>query len=285
MAVWLTALQIVFNWLNARQDYALYRKWAKLSGEMPGKQNSRVPGISRAENEKFWQSEDQFTYRCSRAIYFSLFGFSFVYSAMLFMTDSQTDLCTYLLLQAINIAHFTFLVFKFLPSIYLTSLFFLNLMRFFVKRFRFIARKIKRLNAKIEPVPNRKLTRLLYDHNRVHLDLIEMNRFFRCFVGFSFLCLCAVGTMVSFILINEKIDWKGRALIFTGTFVLYIMTILIPFQFASFVTTEVTLDFELFDSELIKIDLNNLVLLSRSIELEASSRRSPLSDRSVSRTD
>ena len=244
IVLWVTGLYIVFNHSNVQQHYRLYEKWAKLSGEMPEKSelDKRVPGILREASEQFWRLEDQFNYRCSRAIYIFLFAFNFVFSAMLFVVDLQIDLCTYLLFQTINIAHYTFFYLTFAPSLCLTGLFLLNLTRFFVKRFRYITRKVERLNAKTEPISNRKLARLLYDHNRIHLDLIEMNRFFRPLVGTNFVCICAVGLLVAFLLISGSIDWKVKLCMFTSTLAVYVTTIAIPFKFANFVTTAVIFD-------------------------------------------
>ena len=210
----------------------------RLSFELSTKQDQDYAAAGLSQAEKFWLTENRLNLYCSRMIYFSLLVFSFFFNSMLLVVTFEVDLCTNIFFQTLNVAHTTFLVFTFLPSIYLVSLFVLNLMRFFVQRFRHIRKRIGRLNIATKQI-NRKLARLIGEHNRAHFDLTQMNDLFRHFLGVNFICFGAVGVLGAFNMISESIDWKIKIYISTATFALYATSIAIPFRFANSVTNAV----------------------------------------------
>lgn len=246
--LWLIAIHIIFIHLNARKNYQLYRSWMKLTFEkrIDSEHGWRVAGLSRTENRKFWLTENRFNFYFYWVLYISLFIFSFFFNAMFFVIRFKIDLCTYILLQAINIAQFTFLVFTFLPQIYVVSLLILNLLRFFSKRFLYMKKKVERLTV-TKRVNNRKLARLIREHNCVHFDLIEMNLFFRPYLGVNFVCFCAMGVLSAFNLIHESIDWKIKVYLYAVTLGMYSTIIAIPFKFANSLTTAVNILLVFFD--------------------------------------
>ena len=218
----------------------------ELSCEIPANDLvDRVAGLSRAEKEEFWRLENRFNTYCSRAMHLSLLIFSIPYNSLFFVVRFEVDLYIYLFLQAINVAHFTFLVFTFFPSVHILCLFNFNLMRFFTKRFYHIRKTVKRLNATTKQVDDRKLTRLLYAHNRIHFDLIEMNILFRCFIGVNFVCCCVLGVLAVFVAINETIDLKVKSYLYAVSLALFTTAIAVPFKFASSLTTAVMLSLSL----------------------------------------
>src|SRR5699024_8304703 len=101
----------------------LYKVWMKLTFEMPRRKDRywRVAGLSRTENRSFWLRQNQFNYYFHRVLYAALIAFSFLYNLMFFAVLFKVDLYTKIFFQAINIAHCTFLVFHFLPQIYVVS--------------------------------------------------------------------------------------------------------------------------------------------------------------------
>ena len=213
----------------------------RLSLEMPVRQEQdyEVPALSREENKTFWLAEQQFNLNCFRLIYSALFVANLLFNAMLFVVHFETNLYSYIFFQGLNIALNTSVVFTFLPSIYLVSLFGLNLMRFFAKRFRHLQKRIDRLSAATKQVNNPKLTKLIHEHHCVYHDLIEMNEFFRDFVGVNFICFCAMGVLNTFTVISEPVNWKFR--IFAITLGMFITSIAIPFVFANSVSVAVIL--------------------------------------------
>ena len=214
----------------------------QLCGEIPVDHKDQVAGLSGAKRGVFWRHENHFNQRVSKAMHGSLLLFSLPYNALHFVVHFEVDLCTYLLVQAINVAHLTFVLFTFLPSIHLLCLFLLNSIRFFTKCFAQLREKVARLNTSASKrINNRKLASLLYAHNRAHYDLIEMNHLFRDFIGVCFICFFCFGVLTAYVAINESIDWKIKAYLYSITLALYTTIIAIPFKFANSLTTAVML--------------------------------------------
>ena len=239
---WIIAMHVVFIHLNARNDHQLYKWWIKCTFEIPIHRDRdwQTPGLSRNKNREFWLNENRFNYYFFWTFYTSLFVFSFFYTIMLFVVPFEIDLFTYLLIQAINSAHYVYFILIYLSQVYVVSLFVnVNLTRFFVKRFVYLKNKVARLNVTSKRVNNQKLARLIDDHNRVHFELIKMNEFFRSYLGANFLCFCAIGVLSGFSLIHFPFNWKIKAYILAVVLGLYFTVIVIPFKFANSVTTAV----------------------------------------------
>ena len=57
-----------------------------------------------------------------------------------------------------------------------------------------------------KPVNNRKLTRLIIEHNQVHHDLILINEFFKNYEGFSLISFFFLEITLSFTILDT--DWR-----------------------------------------------------------------------------
>ena len=79
-------------------------------------------------------------------------------------------------------------------------------MRFFSKRFNYIAGHLESLNAS-ERISNRKLSRLIIDYNQVHYELIQINDFFKYQLGFNLISVYAIGLTLAFVVLLD-IDWR-----------------------------------------------------------------------------
>ena len=82
-------------------------------------------------------------------------------------------------------------------------------MWFFSKRFAYVGRRVERLNAwkTFDGRKNRKLARLVIEYNQVHYDLIQINEFFRNFVGFSLISSFACAIDMAFLEMLDM-DWR-----------------------------------------------------------------------------
>ena len=185
---WIISLFLVFNTLNAKDNFRLFFEWAKLTGELTSDRNYKVAGLSRAKYRKFLEAEDRFLDLWSKTLNWCLLAFSFVYNALFFVIKFDVDVITYVLMQTINIAHTTYFVFTYLPSIYTVSIFYVSIMRLLSLKFNCLAEHVRSMNStkKKKLVDNRKLSTMIHHYNRVHLELIEMNEFFQAFSGCSF---------------------------------------------------------------------------------------------------
>lgn len=159
-----------------------------MTGEIPAREKSdqKLIGWSDAESQEYWLKEERFNYYYYRVMNWSfLFGFSLV-NLQYFLSDFDVPLVVFILVQLINSFHNSHYAFGLLHSIYSGNLFYTQIIRFLAKRFRAIGRQVARMNAK-KKVDNRKLAKIIYEFNRTEHDLMEMNQFFREFVGTNIL--------------------------------------------------------------------------------------------------
>lgn len=183
---WVISLFIVFNYLNGRNNYYLTFKWAKLAGELEDERDYKVAGLSRTRNRQFLKSQDWLLCVWSWILNGSLFVFSFAYNSLFFVIKFEdVSMVAYYLMQMVHVVHTTYFAFSFLPSLYMVSAFCASIMHLFSLKFNYISRHVKSLNSKRKPVDNRKLSTMIDHYTQVHIELIEMNKFFRAFNGFN----------------------------------------------------------------------------------------------------
>ena len=166
-----------------------------LTQEIAPKNDSdyKLVGLSKEENEKFWRIEDRFNrifYRSSSAL---IIWFSIIISFCLFLVRfERVNIWFYLAMQAFNIAHVACFFLCFYHSIYTMCALHVAVMIVITKKFKRIADRVRRLNApEAKLINNRRLSRLLLEHNRVHVELQEMNTFFSRFLGVNLIHLFA----------------------------------------------------------------------------------------------
>lgn len=186
---WAVCLHFVFNQLNSQNGYYLFKRWMLLTQEMPPScyRDYKVLGLSREKNDQYWRTVDWY----NRIYYYSfnsfVFVFSLVVSGLLFMVPYEgVGLWFYLAIQAFHTVHTILYVLFFYHAICSVSMLFISVMGIFIKKFKHIASRTAELNAMNAPRNNkfnRKLFKLIFEHNRVHLELMEMNAFFSKFVA------------------------------------------------------------------------------------------------------
>lgn len=160
----------------------------QLTREMPeSRHRNEVVGLSRAKNEQFWQTVHWFNRIYYPSVNSFIFVFSAVISGLLFINRFENvDIWLYLVVQALHVLHTFVYLFFFLHSIYTVNLLFVAVMAIFAKKFSSIASRTVELNAldaSSSKQINRKLSRLLFEHNKVHLEMLEMNALFSGFVA------------------------------------------------------------------------------------------------------
>lgn len=86
-ASWLFWIHVIFNDVNSRNDYHLFRVWLKMSNELPVKSDRdyRTIGLSRVENKKFWMAEDRFNHLYYRLINVALPFICVIVSGQIFV--------------------------------------------------------------------------------------------------------------------------------------------------------------------------------------------------------
>ena len=90
------------------------------------------------------------------------------------------DLLTYIIAQTVNVLHTAWFVWLYLGGVYTVNVFYCIIIFFFIQRFRYLSKQLKILNASnTKLVDNRKLSRLIYEYNRVLFELMEMNQLFK----------------------------------------------------------------------------------------------------------
>ena len=87
---------------------------------------------------------------------------------------------TYIVVQTIHVIHTAWFVWLYLDGVYTVNIFYCVIILFFAKKFEHISKQLKRLNrSKVKVINNRKLSRLIYEFNRVIFELTEMNELFK----------------------------------------------------------------------------------------------------------
>lgn len=83
---WGPSYHLVFNHINARNDFRLLRFWMQLTLELPVKSDKdyQVAGLTQEENKKFWLTESRINHVWYRAMNWYVAIISVVYSSQLF---------------------------------------------------------------------------------------------------------------------------------------------------------------------------------------------------------
>lgn len=237
---WILALYIIFSHLNARKDYDLFLKWMVMSNEIPPQEEriGRVAGFSRRENSNFWMKEQNFNYYWYRVVSCLTLLLSPGFTVQLFMLHFDVNPLTYILVQAFNVFHCVYVVFHFFHSLYTTQLFCLQIIHFFCLKFKCIVSRLRYLNASgNSKLKNRRLARLIHQYNRVQLELIEANNFFKNFLGVNAVVFFFYALLMMFLVIF--IDWTLRLAILSTLLGLSLTTIVVPFAFSNWLLIDV----------------------------------------------
>ena len=200
---------LVFNHLNGRQGYRLFKFWMKLTMELPVKSDSdyRVAGFSQ-----FWLNENSFNHLWCQAINWYTLFLSIIFASQLFFVKFDgVDILspTYILVQSLHVIQTVHGVFSWLHFLYTLNLFYVTCMRFFTKRFRNIGRQLEKMSSSrtVGRADNRKLSRLIAEHHQVHHDLMLINEMFKFQTGFNLIAFFAMGITATYLLLLE-IDWR-----------------------------------------------------------------------------
>ena len=121
----------------------------------------------------------------------------------------------YVLFQAIGVLHIIHSLYCFLHCFYSLNLFYMTCMQFFSKRFSHVARHVEGMYSKkiLKRIDNRKLFRLVVEHNRIHRDLILINDFFKFYIGFNLVSFFAFGTTGVFVVLLDIGWWSVNLII------------------------------------------------------------------------
>ena len=81
-------------------------------------------------------------------------------------------------------------------------------MWFFSKKFELVGKRVERLSAwkSLDKKKTQKLTRLVIEYNRMHYDLIQINEFFRFYLGFNVISSLSCSINAAFVLLLD-IGW------------------------------------------------------------------------------
>ena len=194
-------------------------------------------GLSRKEHLNFWNKERNFNFFGHRMISWFTLVVGLIYCVPLFLSRFDVPWVTYILVQTFNAFYCVYTVYSFQRSVYMTTIFALQTIRLFSLKFRSIGRRLALLDALEAKKCNNRLARLIHEFNRVQLELIETNDFFKNYLGFGMLSCFSMAILCMFL--STFLDWFQRVALLSGIFVLYLTTILVPFCFADCILVEV----------------------------------------------
>lgn len=244
MSVWLSLTQISFSYLNAREDHRLFKIWAQVTYEKPAKteRDYIVAGLSRKENKKFWLAEQKFNSLFNRVLNFALWVAYFVYCSQLFFVRFDVDWITYSLVQTFQVTYSSWFIYVFLGSVYSVNVFYIMIIRFLSLKFGYMGKQVQLVNAEpIKSVCDRKLARLIVENNAAHLELIELNNFFKFYAGFNLVGFFFFAILLSFVALET--DFRLTIAFFTALIVMYSTTILSTCLFANQLSDEVLVQY------------------------------------------
>lgn len=162
----------------------------RISGELPvnNKGDYRVVGMSSKEYQNFWIKERNFNFFWYWMVsWFTLMvGLMHCVPLLLLPSDVPWYSCSYILIQAFNAFTCVYTIFYFLHSVYMTTIFALQIIHFLTLKFKCIGRRLARLDALGSKELNNRLAKLILQFNKVQLELMEVNDFYKDFLGLTF---------------------------------------------------------------------------------------------------
>lgn len=114
-------------------------------------------------------------------------------------------------------------------------------MMHFVVRFRYVVKRLERLNSKTKRVDNRKLVKLIYQHNRIQFELAEINNFWKDKIGWNVVYFFAFGIIQ--VLIAIHVDIRLEMNFLAMVIVMYLTCIYGTFAVANKIPAEVSTTF------------------------------------------
>lgn len=197
----------------------------------------RVAGMSRKEHKNFWVKERNFNYHWYWIASCNNFSLGLMFSVALFMVPFDVSIYIYVPVQTFNMFHCVYALFYFLHSVYTTNIFILQIIHFLSLKFKCIGRRLARLDGSDNKKVDRRLTGLILDFNRVQLELIEVNDFFKNFVGVNTIFFFIISVQCMFLSIF--VGWLLRVTLLAAIFAMYLTIILVPFGFADSIPIQV----------------------------------------------
>ena len=100
---WILCLHFTFNYLNAKHDFRLFRKWAEITEELPAEKRPAVIGWTEEANQNFWKNERKFNrfwkelMKVFAVVVCALFNFP------MFLVHFEVEMYIYWIVQAIQV--------------------------------------------------------------------------------------------------------------------------------------------------------------------------------------
>lgn len=214
---WVLFTHVSFVHSNAKNNYHSFYRWIKMTNEMPSngqmvaESEHQVVGLPPKENKRFWALEDKINSRYIRVMNASIVLSWLVFNVQLFLVNfSEVDLWLYILVQTLHMANGDFFVWNYFHSVYTLNVFFIECMWFLSKKFRHLSRQVQNLRAtRTKLIHNKRLTKLIQDYNEVMAELMDINKFFKNFLGHNLLHFCGLSIFSTFISENILKSFKS----------------------------------------------------------------------------
>lgn len=236
-ASWYSSMFFSFNYLNHKKKHLLLL-WLQMTNELPDNKNYELKGLSSSENDKFWIKEDKFNYYYDLLLKVIVITLLIIFTIPLFYTNYGVDEPIYsILLIAHTFHHFLFL-FVYFHATATPNLFLLTILKFFSTKFNNIIKEINKLRFESVKIDNKKLGKLINDYNCVHLEMININNYFKYLIGVNFFhysILCIIASFLSF-----NVDILMKTTLFAILIFTYSMNLFLPFKFSQIVSLKVS---------------------------------------------
>ena len=173
--------------MNSKNDCHLFWRWIIITNELPARNYADYPvvGLSRKENDLFWQTESRFNHLYYRFANVGIFIACTGICVQYLLVEFDIDFYLYLLIQGFHICYTYLWFYLYFHCICDPSMFYMGASKLLSKKFEYISKKIGHMQTvRNKLVDNRKLASLIRQHNRVVMELFEVNDFFKVSIRF-----------------------------------------------------------------------------------------------------
>ena len=209
-------IHLAFTHWNAKKNYRPFYRWMKLTMELPADGHAlteidhKVFGLPPEENKRFWAAEDKFNNIFIRLLNVYCVLTWPVFDLQLFMVKfPQVEMAVYIAAQTINVAHGLFIIWHFFHIVYTLACFFIQCMWFLCQKFRHISKKVGYLRkTKSKLIHNQRLAKLIRDYNEVLAEVVDINDFFKGFLGHNLLHFGGIAVFQTFLRRKKTLLFK-----------------------------------------------------------------------------
>lgn len=198
-------MMILFNYLSLKRN-DLILLWLRISNEIPPSDAFHLIGLSKRENKEFWTKENEYNLLYDKILKLLIIFITVMFNFSIFLDTYGYEPYIYIPFITIHFLHNSYYMYAFFNMVYFNIFFFLTILKFFTKKFDFIAKKLRKLSFENKNSDNRNLSEIIFSFEGVHLEAIKINDLFKHFIGINlvyFFFICVLCSFVAILVDNR----------------------------------------------------------------------------------